>query len=282
MVDELGVRRWEIITPGTDFDLGALATGLLRCHGLMWPAPVVAFLPMLEAAAGGVLVTGLGGDEVFGTWGMARTWEQVRQRQLRSTLPPLLGSTLPQRLRRRRAWRGAHPYQTWLTPETSAVYRDTLAAEAVAVAPLWWPDYLREVGSERGLALSTRTYAALGEVLGAGVAAPLLAPTFLAALARRGGRLGLGGRTPAMRAVFSPLLTDAILSRVSKATFGGVFWGPASRQFAEDWDGGGLDPCWVDPSALRDAWRAPTPVYGAALPLQAAWLATQGIIRATG
>ncbi len=75
--------------------------------------------------------------------------------------------------------------------------------------------------------------------------------------------------------MFSPLLTDAILSRGSKATFGDVFWGPQSRQFASDWDGEGLDPDWVDADALRAAWSEPRPVYGAALPLQAAWLARQ-------
>ena len=69
---ELGVRRWEILTPGTDFDLlGPLARQLLRDHGLLWPAPTAALMPMIEAAGDGVLVTGQGGDEVFGTWGLA-------------------------------------------------------------------------------------------------------------------------------------------------------------------------------------------------------------------
>lgn len=80
-----------------------------------------------------------------------------------------------------------------------------------------------------------------------------------------------------MRAVFSPLLSEAILSRASKATFAGAFWGPACRQFAEDWDGTGLDARWVDSAALRSAWSQETPVYGSALPLQAAWLATYGL-----
>src|ERR1039458_2402778 len=46
VVRELKVKHWEIITPGTDFDpLGPLATGLLRAHGLLWPAPAVIFVP---------------------------------------------------------------------------------------------------------------------------------------------------------------------------------------------------------------------------------------------
>ena len=126
-----------------------------------------------------------------------------------------------------------------------------------------------------GPARGTKTQSALCASRGGSFEAPLLASAFLAALARLGGRLGLGERSAAMRAVFSPLLDDAIVSRRSKATFGDVFWGPASRQFANDWDGGGLGPRWVDAGALRLAWTEQRPVYGAALPLQAAWLATQ-------
>ena len=44
------------------------------------------------------------------------------------------------------------------------------------------------------------------------------------------------------------------------------------RRFANEWDGSGFDPDFVDSDALRRAWLSPTPVYGAALPLQAAWL----------
>ena len=63
-----------------------------------------------------------------------------------------------------------------------------------------------------------------------------------------------------------------VLARTSKATFGGVFWGPAARSFAQQWDGTGLSADLIDADALRRAWLAPVPVYGAALPLQAAWL----------
>jgi asparagine synthase (glutamine-hydrolysing) len=275
---ELCVQHWEILTPGTDFDLlGPLALGLLQQHGLLWPAPMVALLPLVEAARGGVLVTGDGGDEVFGTWGMARVWSQARRgRRLRSALRPIGGAALPGPLRRRRARTRVRAYQTWLTAEARAAHEAALAAEEVAVAPLWWPDYLHEVGSERGLSLGAISHNAICASHECTFSTPLLAPAFLAALAKRGGRFGLGDRTSAMRAVFSPLLSDDVLRRVSKATFAGVFWGPASREFAAEWDGAGLDARWVDADTLRAAWLEPTPVYGSALPLHAAWLARHG------
>jgi asparagine synthase (glutamine-hydrolysing) len=78
-----------------------------------------------------------------------------------------------------------------------------------------------------------------------------------------------------MTELFSDVLPGPVLSRTSKATFGGVFWGPKSREFAETWNGTGLDPELVDPEALRSAWLRELPPYGAALPLQAAWLFEQ-------
>jgi Asparagine synthase len=275
VAQELSLRHWEIITPGTDFDLlGPISTDLLRKHGLLWPAPVAAMLPMIDAAGEGILVTGEGGDEVFGTWSLATAWDRLRRGQARLRgLRAVAGAALPGWHRRRRAQSTARPYQTWLTAEAQAVQRSVLAAERVAVAPISWPEYLSEVGAERGLRLSARTLDSVCRSRDSAFVAPFLAPAFLAALARRGGRLGLGDRSSAMRAVFSTLLSDDILTRSSKATFGAAFWGPASRQFAKEWDGGGVDPAWVVPDALRAAWSAQRPVYGAALPLQAAWLA---------
>ncbi len=155
VAEELGVRHWEVITPGNDFDLlGPLSTELLRDHGLLWPAPIAALMPMIEAAGDGVLVSGQGGDEVFGTWTTATAWARARRgRDLRWSWRPVVGAALPRAFRMRRVLGRAQPYQSWLTPEATAVQRQALAREHVSVAPLWWPSYLREVGSERGLSL---------------------------------------------------------------------------------------------------------------------------------
>jgi asparagine synthase (glutamine-hydrolysing) len=76
-----------------------------------------------------------------------------------------------------------------------------------------------------------------------------------------------------MTELFGDLLPEPVLARTSKASFGGVFWGQASRRFAQEWDGTGLETSLVDAEALRAEWLAPVPVYGSALPLHAAWLA---------
>jgi asparagine synthase (glutamine-hydrolysing) len=272
----IGLRHWEVISPGTDFDLlGPRSKALLRRYGLMWPAPVAALLPMVEAAGDGTLVTGEGGDEVFGGWSTAPAWQRVRQpSSWRPGLRQLGGAALPPPVRRRRAEAASHPYQYWLTKEAVMAQKTALAGEQAATGLLWWPSYVREMASARALRLSAATLSTLCAEAGGRFAAPLLAPRFLAALGRWGGRRGRGDRTAVMRALFARLLDDEIMSRVSKATFGGVFWGPASRQFAETWDGTGLDPHLVDAEALRKAWQAPLPLFGAALPLHAAWLAS--------
>lgn len=274
---QLGVRRWEIVDPGTGVDLlGERSTGLLTEHGLLWPPPFAALSPMIEAAGGGVLVTGEGGDEVFANWPLSRVWSELgRGRGLRRGTRALAFAALPTPLRRRRAFARADPYQGWLTAESRHAQRMALAVDEAVVGRLWWPDHLRELGTERGLHLSRRSIAALCARQGGTFATPLLAPAFLAALARRGGRTGLGDRTKAMTTVFGDILGTEILARGTKATFGGVFWGPGARAFAEGWDGGGLDPRWVDAGALAAAWREPVPTYGCALALQAAWLASR-------
>jgi hypothetical protein len=105
---------------------------------------------------------------------------------------------------------------------------------------------------------------------------PLLDSSFLAAVARGGGRLGFGDRTAAVRAVFGDLLPDAVLSRTTKAHYGEAFWGRDTREFAERWSGLGVDAALVDPAALKAEWLKPRPHEDSAMLLHLAWLAGQG------
>ena len=104
---------------------------------------------------------------------------------------------------------------------------------------------------------------------------PLVDPTFLAAVARRGGHLGFGDRTGVMRAIFDGALPDAVLRRPTKARYGEAFWGQRTREFARRWGGTGVDGELVDPVALRTEWLKPNPHEDSAMLLHAAWLSEQ-------
>jgi len=274
VIATIGVQNWQIIRPGTDLDLlGAEATTALEHQGLMWPAPSYALLPMIRTASGGVFLTGEGGDEAFGLWPYGRLWSTVGKRKIprQSDLRALLLGCAP-RAARRRWWRHKlPPYQTWLRPGALARTAE-LMADDQADDPLSWGHYQIVNGRRRSADLFLATLSQLCASEGSNFVAPFLDTTFLAALGAWGGPLGKGDRTDVMTTLFSDVLPGPILSRTSKATFGGVFWGPASRAFAEAWDGTGLDSELIDAEALRQAWMAPVPVYGSALPLHAAWL----------
>ena len=211
--------------PGTDFDLlGPLATGLLRAHGLLWPALGAIFLPMIDAVGDGYWSPARAATKYLGSgaWGgsgaplgkdggcaraCGRSWGRRCQIGCGDGVPCLAPS--PTRAGSPGGVDGA---------AGGAGGRSSGRSPAV-VARL--PPRGR---SERGLRLGERTYATICASRGGSLATPLKSPTFLSALARCGGRLGLGDRTSVMRALFSPLLDDTILSRASKATFAGVHW----------------------------------------------------------
>ena len=65
----LGLDDWIRLQIGEELDLlGPLATRGLRRHGLLYPANAHVVVPMAEHAVGGHLLTGVGGDDVFGNW----------------------------------------------------------------------------------------------------------------------------------------------------------------------------------------------------------------------
>lgn len=274
VVRSLGISQWEVIRPAEDLDLlGPEATAALSKHGLLWPPPAYAICPMLRRASGGTLISGEGGDETFGLWPYAKVWASLsaRRRPPVRELAKLAAGFTPLTLRRA-LWRWREPpYQDWLTPGARRTYGRALSTE-MATDPVWWDDYLAVMRRSRSITLGLETMTWLAGEEGARFVTPFHNPAFLDAMARLGGRRGMGGRTSIMTALFSDLLAPAILTRATKASFGGVFWGPASRQFARTWTGEGFDPSLVEVERLRAAWLAPTPVAGSALPLHAAWL----------
>lgn len=279
VVAHLQLDDWEQIElPPDEFDwIGPVARRVLGKHGVLFPPSTHWLGPMLQAASGGALLTGFGGDALFARWPWANSQRErrVAKRTLANGLM-LAYSTAPHRLRvaalsPKRPWM---PDWEWLLPgakrEAERLWVDDRAAE-----PAHWArrtEWL--IGARSRLA----TLSSIEEIAGrAGVEPvhPLLDPRFLASIAALGGRRGLGDRGTAMAQVFGGLLPAEVLSRHTKATFVSVFWAGPSREFASRWDGNGVPAGLVDCERLRNVWLRPgyKSFYCAPL-IQAAWLAS--------
>lgn len=279
VVAHLGVADWERANFSTEFDaVGEPARRFMRTHGVTL-GHLQKSEVMFGRAHGGAYLDGEGGDEVFG---FRRA--TVLRRALRN--PTVLVRPVGLRWvkfhmaphRRRVAqWRDYNSTRLenrrWLRP---AVFQEVLQAVAdeFAADPLdarasqWHHLSQRRVATFRSnrqlLARDTHDCTYIQ---------PFLEPEFVAAWARRGGRLGLPDRTSCMRDVFSDLLPEAILSRSTKAVFNTVFLGAETHRFAEGWSGAGLDPSLVDLDALRQEWLSDWPSNLTSALLQTAWLA---------
>lgn len=276
VIRHLALDDWVRLEVDDEHDfLGPVAQPVLRRHGVLWPPYFHSYQPLMALAAGGVFVTGTGGDNLFAGWRWGRL-EPVRRRAVRPGMGDLGRLALiasPPLVRRVAARR--HPLPcTWLTPgalrEVKARWFAHYAAE-----PVRWDDRVGWLVRQRGLALAVSTLDVLGHDCGATVANPLLDRQFLATLARRGGRAGCGDRTAVMRALFADVLPFEVLSRTTKAQFGPCLWRGASQRFAAAWDGSGTDPALVDVRRLGAEWAKPFPAPASMSLLQQAWLAGQ-------
>ena len=74
VVRHLGLTEWLRLQHTDELDLlGPYAQRVLLRHGLVWPFNVHFHLPLLDAARGGSMLTGIGGDEIFGAAQRERT-----------------------------------------------------------------------------------------------------------------------------------------------------------------------------------------------------------------
>lgn len=238
--------------------VGPYADRVLRQHGLLFPHNAHLLLPVLDAAPGGALLTGVGGDEVLLPATHVRVNRllagQVRPRP-RDALA-LAAAHGPRSLRVRRLAR-RHRYDLpWLRPgarrQLTRMRAELLADEEVA----WDRWLLRSWWTNRSRVLAAETVSRLAEDHGSLAVQPLQDPGFLRAVGAEAGSAGFASRTRAMRALFGDLLPAEVVARRDKATFNQVFWGAASRRLVADWDGGGVDHDLVDPEALRTTWQA--------------------------
>ena len=265
VVAHLGLSDWLRPEFGDELDLvGPVAAAAMRRHGLLWPFNAHFHVPMLEAARGGTLLTGIGGDELFRA---AVTPLPVR------TARRVALHLAPRPARRRWHGRAAVPMHPWLTPAGARDGRRAVAAWDAA-EPRRLGARLRHVRAARYLRIGTGSLERLAQDSGAAIAHPLLEPAVWAAVASRAPRGGHADRTAAMRATFAGLLPADVLARPDKACFDEVFFHDHSRAFAERWTGSGVPAGIVDAGALREHWHAGEPAAQSFSLLQAAWLAS--------
>jgi asparagine synthase (glutamine-hydrolysing) len=230
---------------------------------------------------GGTLLDGEGGDEVLGD-GVHRIApiERLARRKWFGWRPSGQAvaaagrALLPPRLRVRslaRMW--SLDRLTWLRSPARDALRTRLR-EVEAARPLRFDRSVARVPRQRMHVLAAQNVQVLAQPFDVEVSSPLLDDDVVAALARRGGRLGPGDRTAVLRWLVPDLLPDAVLSRTSKAWFNRCYFGAPTREFASRWDGSGIDERMVDAHALRQEWQSEWPHTMSAGLLQQAWLAS--------
>ncbi|MGN0065018.1 MAG: asparagine synthase-related protein [Nocardioides sp.] len=278
VVDHLGLREWlRLEFPDGNDLLGPDALDSLRQRGTIWPAALhVKSTVLRRLEPGSSLLTGEGGDEVLGRRRgaqVSRLWRRglrrVRPADLRSAAACL--APPPYRRHREQARFDASAMQPWLRPAARARHHQLLAAD-LASEPLSTPASLQWLLTRRAAAMASHNYRQLAADHDLTLHEPLLDPGFVRALAADAGTWGFASRTEAMRSLFSDLLPEEILARRSKAYFNRAFMGEATRSFAEEWDGSGLDADLVDVDLLREEWRSDFPSAISTPLLQAAWL----------
>src|SRR5436190_4653351 len=68
VLEHLGISDHVVVELHHELDaLGAIATDVLDRFGVRWPGNAYMHVPLFERARGGSMLTGVGGDELFGT-----------------------------------------------------------------------------------------------------------------------------------------------------------------------------------------------------------------------
>ena len=273
LVARLGSTDWVKLTWTDELDIiGPYAARVLRRHGQVMPFNAHFLSPMAERARGGSLLTGIGGDELFGPVDRRVLAALLfsRRRPRRSELTKLAAELAPARIRIARA-SAKHPFQafSWLRPDARAFLAKEFAR--TYAMPLRWDASIDLMWRTRYVQCSRSTLAALGGDHGARVSAPFLDPALLSDFAAVAGARGLGKRESSLPALVGDLLPPELLDRRTKSTFDSVFFNRHARAFARAWDGAGLDHNLVDPEALRSEWSRERPNPNTFSLLQMAW-----------
>jgi hypothetical protein len=279
VVGHLGIEDWLRMDWGEELDVvGPYAQLLLRRHGILAPFNSHFHLPLIQAARGGSLLTGIGGDELFSpvSRSVAAAVLMRPRRPRRDEIPALALALAPHPLRVAVIARRRGVFRTfgWLTP--TARRRIALAYASwesrdpwrwdLALRTWWW--------RSRMLQCNRAGKRTLGLAEDVEMVHPLCEPDVLAAVARAWGRVGPTDRQAALQEVGGELLPESLRRRTDKAWFDRVFWTSHARRLARAWDGSGVDTNLVRIAGLRREWsRDPATPFVYTL-LQSAWLAS--------
>jgi hypothetical protein len=262
------------VHPGTELNLlGPYARTALDAFGLRFPPTAYHFLPVIERARGGTVVTGIDGDGAFEAWQSVRV-RDVLARRRRPEPRDLLRIAKAASPRRVRAWHMARDPDvqvTWLHEEPRQAFAHAWARDRAA-EPLHWTARSRWYGGRRDLTQFLGSLADLGGLHEVQLVHPFSDHAFLAGLGERGGRWGWHDRPAAIRAILADVTPEWILERKDKAEFSNPTWGGEAAEFRRAWTGGGVDGGLVDLDRLRSEWSAEAPHVGTAFLLQAAYL----------
>ncbi len=275
VVRHLNLQEWLILDATDTADaLSSWSTEVVRAvgHNVFPPAAARAGARVTHAR-GGTLIGGEPGDWVLGPHRATALHYVIRHRGMvsgrawRAAVEAVAPAYIRGELRRRRM-----SVPSWLKPGLASESRRR-AAQEVKLDPLRWDAALMTLPRTRFSAIGFASVNAIWKAYGVQPLSPFASIDFLAAYSAWGGRLGLPGRTAAMRALFGDVLPEPVLRRTSKATFNRQLFGPSVRAFAKDWNGAGVDDTRVDADRLRMEWLAERPDSRSLSLLQEAWLA---------
>jgi asparagine synthase (glutamine-hydrolysing) len=275
VITHLDLPDWYRLDLAHELDpVSSVATRGLQRHGLLWPFNAHFHWPVFEAAAGGSVLTGVGGDEVFGTSRWKRANELLSQRVFPRPrdLPPLALALAPQIVRRRVLVRRARDEAfAWLSPTGARVFAERAAADEAA-EPRGFAGRLAYWRSLRATRLGFQSLELLARDSDVRLVHPIADDAFTAALANVVPHDGYRSRGELMARALGDALPPEVLRRGTKASFDEAFWGPESRSLASRWSGQGADVALVDAAGLRREWSRPVPESHTFTLLQAAWL----------
>ncbi len=276
VLDHLGITERIVLVVHDEHDpVGPIATRLLLRHGIMWPPNFAPTWRMMDLARGGVLLTGEGGDEVFG---IKRITPLTKMLKARGRVDPRIyrrvaHALAPDWVRRRTALR--HRYRRpWLRGPVEELLARRGAADEVAYA-LHAGRHAWQFATRRCAQRGCETVRTLGSEIDVEYVQTFSEPDLVAAVAAAAGFWGWTGRTTTMRDLFGDLLPRAVLERRTKAVFNRAVFTEHTREFARQWDGDGVDSELVDPEALRENWLSDFPHAPSMALLQQAWLASR-------